>query len=359
MRAVPTEELDGLLPFATEAEAQAIRAIIANHGDYRDAAVSLGIHYEALRARVRECRKRASTHSPGPVIVAASSLSGLTSCASSAVSCSTQMTPDRTFIERVKPRPVSEGLPISETGRTTFVISDMHVPFHDPQVWATKLAIIKFLRPEAVVIIGDWWDNYAASFFPKDPTRKSRIIDEVNEGLPLLDELEALGVPNVFFLEGNHEERLGRIVVQLAPMLHGMVKTLPEIGRIAERGWHWIPYKRSIAIGKMRYSHDFTRCGVNAGRQALLDVGKSVTFGHTHRLGVAYQGTIEDDGHVSLNVGWGGDFAQVDYAHRDRARRDWMHGCGIVDEDERGFVWPQSVAIINGTAVVRGQRVTA
>jgi predicted phosphodiesterase len=265
-----------------------------------------------------------------------------------------QLTADRLFIER---REIT-GLPLS-AGRTTFVISDMHIPFHDPEVWAAKMAIIKRLRPEVVVIIGDLFDFYAASSFPKNPTRKFRVIDEVNEGLPLLDELEALRVPNVFYLEGNHEERLGRAVVSMAPALHGMVKTLPEIARIAERGWHWIPYKRSISIGKMRFSHDFTRCGVNAARQSLLDVGKSITFGHTHRLGVAYQGTIEDGSHVALNVGHGSDLRQVDYMHRDRALRDWQHGCGIIDEDERGFVWPQAVAIIDGAARVRGEKVAA
>jgi predicted phosphodiesterase len=267
---------------------------------------------------------------------------------------SVALTADRTFVER---REVT-GLPLSG-GRTTFVISDMHIPFHDPEVWAAKLAIIKRLRPDVVVIIGDLFDFYAASSFPKNPQRKFRVIDEVNEGLPLLDQLEELRVPNVFYLEGNHEERLGRAVVSMAPQLHGMVKTLPEIARVAERGWHWVPYKRSISIGKMRFSHDFTRCGVNAARQSLLDVGKSITFGHTHRLGVAYQGTIEDGSHVALNVGHGSDLKQVDYMHRDRALRDWQHGCGIIDEDERGFVWPQAVAIIGGTARVRGQKVAA
>ncbi len=257
------------------------------------------------------------------------------------------------------PSPTPQGLAPSPHGRTTVVISDMHAPYHDPQVWATKMAIVRRVRPDVVVIIGDFFDCYAVSRFPKDPTRKSRVVDEINDGVPLLDELESLNVPRVYFCEGNHEDRLSRYVVDMAPALHGMVRTLPELTRIAERGWHWVPYKRSVPIGKMRYSHDFTRCGVNAARQALLDVGKCITFGHTHRLGVAYQGTIEDGAHCSMMVGWGGDLDKVDYKHKNLAQRDFQHGCGIVDEDEDGLVWPQAVAILNGTAMVRGQKVTA
>jgi predicted phosphodiesterase len=271
---------------------------------------------------------------------------------------SVDTTADRAFIMR-DDRSIPTGLPLSQYGRTTFVISDVHAPFHDPEVWATKMSIVRFTRPDTVVIVGDFLDAYSISFFPKSPTRKARLIDEIEEAIPLLDELEALRVPNVFYLQGNHEERQERLILTAAPALDGMVRTIPEVLRIRERGWHWVPYKHSISIGKMRYSHDFSRFGINATRQALLDVGRSCTFGHSHRLGVAYQGQIEDSGHVAMNVGWAGDFEKVDYAHRDRARRDWMHGCGIVDEDEHGNVWPQAVAILNGAAKVRGQKVAA
>jgi len=266
-------------------------------------------------------------------------------------------TADRAFVMRDEPKVL--GLPPCQYGRTTFVISDVHAPFHDPEVWATKMALIRFLRPDNVVVVGDFADCFSISFFPKSPERKARLIDELNDTLPLLDELESLRVPNVWFLLGNHEDRWTRMILTHAPALDGMVRTIPEVLRIKERGWHCVPYKRSLQIGVMRYSHDYGRFGINAARQALIDVGRSVTFGHTHRLGVAYQGQIEDSGHVSLNVGWAGDFNQIDYAHRDRARRDWMHGCGVVDEDENGYVWPQAVAIINGTAKVRGQKVAA
>jgi predicted phosphodiesterase len=361
------DELESLKPFATAKELECLDALI-EHGSYRRAAAALGRSDGAISSSLSYVRARATEHGWSPMQRhgwrthvpegVPRRLSPIVE-AMRAESVAPPRAPvaDRTYVERPAAR-VLDGLPLSN-GRTTFVISDMHAPYHDPIVWATKLAIIKLLRPEVVVIVGDFFDFYAASFFPKNPTRRARLIDEIEEGLPLLDQLEALRVPNVFYLQGNHEERLDRAIVSMAPALHGMVRTLPEIARIAERGWHWVPYKRSISIGKMRYSHDFTRCGVNAARQSLLDVGKSITFGHTHRLGVAYQGTVEDGSHVALNVGHGSDLSQVDYMHRDRALRDWQHGCGIVDEDERGFVWPQAVAIIEGTARVRGQKVAA
>jgi hypothetical protein len=334
---------EGVKAYATVLQRQAIDAVNANGGHREKAAASLGLPYTTLKDRIQKATRAAA--------------------ARGFVATDDQEPRVGPSVARAIPRPHVLSAPNLEQlaagkARTTFIISDVHAPYHDPEVWATMLAIIRAIRPENVVIIGDFADCYAVSRFTKDPSRRRMLFEELEETSALLDELDLLRVPHVIFTEGNHETRLARLVCERAPELHGLVKTLPEILRVEERGWAWVPYKESVAIGKMRYSHDFTRCGINAARQSLVDVGRSITFGHTHRLGVVYEGTVEDGSHVALNVGWAGLLSAVDYAHRDLAKRSFQHGCGIVDEDERGYVWPQAVAILNGTAMVRGQRVT-
>lgn len=238
-------------------------------------------------------------------------------------------------------------------GRTIMVWPDTHAPYHDPEAVAVALAVLKAVKPDALVILGDFFDCYSVSRFPKDPARKTRLRDELDGGLPILDAISASGVPLVHFLQGNHEVRIESLIEQQAPALHGMISLRKEM-RIAERGWHWTNYKQSLKLGRMLYSHDFGRSGVHAAYQGLSDIGGNICFGHTHKLGTSYRGH-----HTALNCGWLGDVGAVDYRHADIARREYQLGFGLVDEAPDGCVWPQAVAIVKGAAMVRGKRVTA
>lgn len=243
-------------------------------------------------------------------------------------------------------------------GRTILIMPDTHAPYHSEAALSVFLNVAKAIKPDALVILGDLFDCYSVSRFPKDPSRKARLRDELADGMSVPDRIEALGIPSVYFLEGNHELRLKALVCNDAPALDGMVSIQDEL-RVKERGWHWVNYKKSLQLGRMRYSHDFGRHGVNAGRQGLLDVGANIAFGHTHKLGTWYQGTIADGAHVAINCGWLGDVEMVDYRHADIARREYQLGFGLVDEAPDGCVWPQAVAIVNNTAMVRGRRIGA
>lgn len=237
-------------------------------------------------------------------------------------------------------------------GRTIMVWPDTHAPYHSPEAVSVALNVLKALKPDGLVILGDFFDCYSVSRFPKDPSRKTRLRDELDGGIPILDEISAVGVPSVWFLQGNHEIRIESLVAAEAPALDGMISIREEIG-IEERGWHWTPYKRSLKLGHMLYSHDFGRHGVHAGYQGLMDIGANIAFGHTHKLGTVYRGA-----HVAINCGWLGDVNAIDYRHSDIAKREYQLGFGLVDEDENGCVWPQAVAIVNGAAMVRGRRIT-
>lgn len=243
-------------------------------------------------------------------------------------------------------------------GRTILVMPDVHLPYHDPEAVAVFLAVAKKIKPAALVIIGDLVDCYSVSRYGKNPERMLRLKDELDASIEVLDQISALKIPLVYMTEGNHEVRLEVMIANQAPALHGLI-SVRDLLDVDGRGWHWTPYKRSLQLGKMRYSHDFGRSGVNAARQGLVDVASNICFGHTHRLGIAYQGTIAGGAHVAINVGHLSDIKQIDYAHRDRAARDWQLGFGLVDEAPNGLVWPQAIAIVKGAAMVRGQRVTA
>lgn len=234
------------------------------------------------------------------------------------------------------------------------VCPDAHHPFVDERAWACFLEAAYVARANRVVIIGDFGDYYAVSSHDKSPERKETFADELADTNAALDQLQGLGIP-VDYCEGNHEQRLDRYLAKVAPELYGVALGSKELLRISERGWSWYPYKTICKHGHVRFTHDVGRSGKNAARQSLVDFGDNLVFGHTHRLGVAYEGTIDGGTRVCLNVGWLGDFEAIDYRHKFMAKRDWQHGFGLVDIDDRGNGYCQAIPIINGRAMIDGK----
>lgn len=241
-------------------------------------------------------------------------------------------------------------------GRLTVVWPDTHAPYHDHEAVALALKVVRTLKPDNLVIIGDLHDFYAVSFYAKNPRRKALLFDEIKQAdEEVVDDMAELPVGCVDFTKGNHEQRLSRFISEKASSLTGMVTDLREI---LPQHWNIHDYGESVKIGKMHYSHDFGRHGISATRQGLIDVGGNICFGHTHQLAVSYLGQQRGDAHVALNVGWLGGLEHIDYRHQAVAKRLYMHGLGIVQEDSRGNVWATAVPFIGRKCVVLGQEIS-
>lgn len=237
---------------------------------------------------------------------------------------------------------------------TTIVWGDTHAPYHDPVAVALALKIVRQIKPDRLVIIGDLYDFYAVSFYAKNPRRRHILADELAEADDVVSHMAKLPVGETHITEGNHEHRLSRFIEEKAPSLTGLVTGFDEL---LPPHWKHHHYGAVLKIGKMHYSHDFGRHGVNATRQGLLDVGGNICFGHTHQLGVSYLGQQRGDAHVALNVGWLGGLQHIDYRHQAVAKRLYMHGLGLVQEDQRGNVWATAIPFIGRRAVILGREI--
>lgn len=242
----------------------------------------------------------------------------------------------------------------------TLVIPDTHAPFHDKVAVRCMLAAARAMKPDNIVIIGDFADFYAVSQHAKTPGRKADIAWEIDQVNKLLDQVDALNPRGrKLFCSGNHEYRMDRYIRDKAPELFGVRgTTVPEQLRIKRRGWQWVPYMEYARLGKVAYTHEVGRCGKNAAAQSLADFGGNLVVGHNHRGNVAYQGTVKDGGRFCMTVGHLSDLKQVDYMHRARAERDWEHGFGIIDQDAKGIAWAQFIPIIYGRCIVDRQEFT-
>lgn len=229
------------------------------------------------------------------------------------------------------------------------VLPDIHFPYHDKKAWALTRRVIAKCKPDRVIQIGDGADFYSVSSFPKDPSRKAKLKDEIDA---VNAEYDLLDHDNVVLLGGNHEYRLQRYLQDKAPALFGMVEC-SKLLRVQERGWRWVPYMQHLIVGKVLFCHDLGHSGKNAALNTLGSAGHCVVFGHTHRGGVHYGGTVGGDSHFALNVGWLGDSAQVDYMHKAKTR-DWQLGFGWINMDSKGRAWAQFCPIVRGRVCVDG-----
>jgi len=238
-----------------------------------------------------------------------------------------------------------------------FVLPDVHAPYHDRRAFACALRVISGGGYDRVVCLGDLADFAAVSSHPKDPARLLPFDQEVKGVNAALDQLDAAckagGVKRKDFIEGNHETRLARFVLGIAPELRTFVDWRDML-HIDKRRWKVTAYKESLQIGDLRVSHDFGRAGVNAARESCRDMGRSVAFGHTHRMQVHYQGQLDGARHVGATLGWLGDPEAIDYRHKDAIRRDSIHGFGHLIVLDSGLFWLQAIPIIEDHAVVDG-----
>ena len=263
--------------------------------------------------------------------------------------------------ERIVARPKPAAVSLERDLTRILVVPDTHHPYVDFTAWKTFLNAVETYDPHVVVIIGDFIDCYSVSDYPKDLSRLMTLKDELAAGSEALEalvgRLSGPG-PHGYYLEGNHEERLPRCINRYVPGLEGAI-TIPETLKLADRGFQWVPYGSWVKLGKVAFAHDIGHAGVNAARSTLLSFGGNIVFGHSHRGGVVYDGTVDGERHVCMNVGWLGDLTKIDYGNKPQQIRAWQHGFGIVDMTAEGHGWCSFVPIVNGACVVHGKRVSA
>jgi hypothetical protein len=216
------------------------------------------------------------------------------------------------------------------------------------------MQVARDLRPEWLVVIGDFADFYAVSDHDKSPERANRFDDELEIVEGLLDQLDALGATDKLYIEGNHEDRLRRYLMK-NPALARVVTT-EKLLRLKDRGWEFVPYKRHARRGAIHYTHDVGSAGRNAVFKALDLYQHSVVTGHTHRFQYVVEGTAVGDCKVSAMFGWMGDVEQVEYMTLAKARHDWAQGFGIGYHDPiSDFVYLVPVPIVHKTVCVNGR----
>lgn len=241
--------------------------------------------------------------------------------------------------------PSSKLLPI-------LIVPDVHAPYHNKRAVRLMLRVAKDLKPHTIVILGDLADCYSISDYDKDPARANQFEWEIDECNALLDDIDSLGASRKVFIEGNHEDRLPRLLKKHSS-LYGVVN-IPKLLKLKERKWSWTNYKDHIAIGKIHYTHDAGGSARNHKFKALDLYQHSVVTGHDHRMIYVVEGNaVGNNSKLSCGFGWLGDTEQVDYTNLAKARHDWALGFGVGYFDPAtGFTYLTPVPILSDYSCV-------
>lgn len=165
-------------------------------------------------------------------------------------------------------------------------LPDTHGVFSDEEAIACALALGRRIRPRVIVMLGDHVDFYQLSRFDKDPARVNDLQRDIDAGAGLVKRVRRMFPDaSVFYLCGNHEDRLRRFLFSHAPALKSLrgmrLETLLGLRE------HNVKFCEDGVqqIGSLLFKHgDVVRA--KAGQTAMAELereGMSGVSGHTHR----------------------------------------------------------------------------
>ena len=199
------------------------------------------------------------------------------------------------------PIPFVPGLGWSRPTTKAVIFGDTHIGFHDEAALGIVNQIIVEEKPDILIHVGDLLDAGVISMkFPTDPSRLDTLQDDIDTARTKLHQWAQLA-PQAerWLLEGNHEQRLTRLIWGL----QGAARELPKLRIFQQQmswpvllgldqiGWNFVPYDdqpRADILPRLLVKHgDVIR--KYAGWTAKGEwekSGKSGISGHTHRAAI-------------------------------------------------------------------------
>jgi hypothetical protein len=256
-------------------------------------------------------------------------------------------------------------LPKSAPGLfTSLHYSDIHFPHHDPRALNILYQIAEFVRPGFVCDHGDTLDCQEISKYPKDPLHRVSLKDEILMGAMHHGIMHEL-TPDAdhVWLEGNHEQRLTRLIWGLAEQrAAGEILTLPAVQAsltwgslmgLDSLGWETVPYPGHYMLHDKLILKHGSQVRPHSGATARAEhekYGKSGMSGHTHRRGV-FESRDHNGVHMWVELGMLGR-VRDDYVDFP----DWHQGLVCATwSDDRQVYGVEHIRIHDGETYFRGR----
>lgn len=247
------------------------------------------------------------------------------------------------------------------------------VPLHDRRAWDLAVQAAQRLQPDVIVLLGDMLD--LAPWSCRWPTP----LELVDTTQPALAELHwwlrrlrrAAADARIIYLEGNHEDRIRRALVERVPEAEGLhaigadnpalsVPTLLDLSKLhveyvgpyGARTWLWQDSDNPLRI---YHGDDHASGGGATVAKVLRKAHHSSIFGHVHRCEVAWRAVHGPHGIRRIFALTPGTIARVDgVVPAAVAEVDWQQGLGVIRRSG-GRVLPSVVPIEDGECCLDGK----
>lgn len=169
------------------------------------------------------------------------------------------------------------------------VLSDLHFPYHSKEAIDAAVAYGRKLKPDVLLINGDFLDFHRISRFQQDPNKRT-LREEIETGKKALAWLRSQ-FPKARFIYkiGNHDQRWDHFIWNRAAELFDLENV--QLHNVLDFEEHGIERVNDniIMCGQLAvlHGHEFGKSGiaapVNPARGAFLRTGHTVLIGHLHR----------------------------------------------------------------------------
>ena len=229
-------------------------------------------------------------------------------------------------------------------------LSDVHIPYHSLEALTAAVQVGIMEQVDTIFLAGDFMDFYGISTYEKDP-RKRSFAGELEMGKVMLQKLrDIFPDQHIFFMVGNHEERLERYMRVKAPELLDCDQfKIQELLGFEALGIHVINGKRVCHAGDLvlMHAHEFGRGsgGVFPARALMLKAKTSAICGHWHRP----SDHAENDVNGNVVRAWStGCLCELNPEYMPL--NNWGHGCAVITVDQ-GQASVQNIRIQNGQVI--------
>lgn len=227
-----------------------------------------------------------------------------------------------------------------DRGTTTHVVvSDVHVPYHDVTCCDAVADLMDDLRPDGLVIAGDFLDFEEVSSHNAGSLKKlegKRIRTTYDKGNELLDQWDTAAGPQCtekHLLDGNHEDRVNR---WLASGDHAVFTGDDSVDiakrlLLEDRGYEYHSGSEDepacVELGHLLVTHGLYTNKFHAQRH-LDEYRKSVLYGHTHSPQTVF-GSAWGHQQVAVGLGYLGRENAPCFNYKKKPRR-WAQGFALV-----------------------------
>src|SRR5437667_6607708 len=228
------------------------------------------------------------------------------------------------------------------------IANDFQIPFHDERALLLFKTFLRRERPDWLILNGDFHDFWEISSYDLTPRSGKDFKREIETGKKILRSFRrSLPRARITWIEGNHEFRLRKYLIQNARELYGLPGvSVPNIFNLRSLKIDYVPCHELatkftdnfIRVGDLYVGHwdKVSKNAAYAAKVLVEEKGVSLLQGHTHRFGAHARTTV--DGRVLLGIENSSMCARLQsYV----SRPNWQLGFSVIylRSSNGGFQW--------------------